>query len=67
MNILTEEEIELQVERMYDKVDKQYTANLIDGEQYLVKTYKIDRWAEEQYRIRREMAFYDRLRSLDAG
>ena len=61
MSLLTEEQIEIQVERMYDKVDKQYTNNLISSEEYLVKTHKIDEWAKEQYQLRRDRAFYDRL------
>lgn len=61
MSLLTEEEIEIQVERMYDKVDKQYTNDLISSEEYLVKTRKIDEWAKEQYQLRRDRAFYDRL------
>ena len=61
MSLLTEEEIEIQVERMYDKVDKQYTNDLISSEEYLVKTRKIDEWANEQYQLRRDRAFYDRL------
>jgi hypothetical protein len=63
MTILTEEEIEIQVEKMYDKVDWQYRSNVISDEEYLAKTYKIDRWAEEQYQLRRDRAFYDRLRN----
>ena len=61
--LLTESQIEIQVERMYDKVDKQYTNNLISAEQYLDETHKIDRWAEHQYQLRRDVAFYDRLRN----
>ena len=62
MTILTEEQIETQVEKMYDKVDKQYRDGLISDEEYLVKTYKIDRWAEVQYQLRRDAAFWKELK-----
>ena len=62
MSLLTEEEIEIQVEKMYDKVDKKFNNNLISPEEYLVKTHKIDRWAEEQYRLRRNAAFWKELK-----
>jgi hypothetical protein len=62
MSLLSEEEIEIQVEKMYDKVDKKYNSNLITPEEYLVKTHKIDRWAEEQYRLLRNAAFWKELK-----
>ena len=47
----TEAEIEIEVEKMYDKLDVRFMNGCITQQQYVEQTFKIDQWAKSQYAL----------------
>jgi len=48
---MTEYQIECRVERLTDKLDRQYMAGKITGEQYEQETRGIANWANHEYKM----------------
>lgn len=53
---LTEDQIERQVERMFDELDRRYVSGEVSTENYRAQSESIDQWARGQYEARRVMA-----------
>lgn len=47
---MTEDQIELKVEREMDKLDRKLMDGRITQEEYDREIYLLDKWAEQQYR-----------------
>lgn len=47
---MTEDQIELIIERKTNKLDRMLMNGLIDQETYDYEVYKLDLWGEQQYR-----------------
>lgn len=47
---MTEEQIELRVERMFDQLNKKFMSGRLTEEEYRVECKKISDWADQQYK-----------------
>jgi hypothetical protein len=55
-NIMTEDQIEIQAERMQDRLDRAYMTTDMRAVQYEHESREIARWAEEAHEHRRKTA-----------
>ena len=47
---MTEDQIEIATEKLYDKLDKEYMRGQITREEYEKECKYVERWAEEKYK-----------------
>jgi len=47
---MTEHDIEIKVEKMTDRIDRQYMEAKITDLEYRAELKRIDQWADEQYK-----------------
>jgi hypothetical protein len=47
---MTEDQIERQVERMIDHIDRRFLNGWMTQEEYDIAIWEVDRWAEARYR-----------------
>ena len=62
---MTEDQIERQVEKMTDRLDKIFMNGEIDQERYDEEIYAIDTWSMNEYRRKDGAIFTSRDRALD--